>query len=331
MGKYQFNWSKIKTDIKKSQEQKASFGDSRLWKMKIDENKKGSAVIRFLPDRNGTPFKQYFSHWFEFETNGKGVQKYIENCATTIKMPCPICTKNRELFNSSYKVDQDVARERKRRVHFVSNIFVLRDEANPTNEGKVFLYDYGPQIYAKVKKAMFGPEEDDPDFDSDSEPDTFIPCDLYDGADFLLRSTLKKGTENAKVKWNTYEASKFRNTSKIFPDLDDIEWEEAVDRIMESTHDLSEWDRPSIYPVEQTVIVKLGHILGVSNDSPEDDQDDNVSQVNVTHDHEGDSQPDREEIQVDESENVKHFDDDSKNFEDDESFLSDILKKKKSD
>lgn len=260
--KFGFDWEDIKGKMKKEEEAKAvSYGDSRIWKLKLNDQK-GQAVIRFLPDTSGTPYRQYYQHWFDYETASGGVQKYVENCATTIKMPCPVCEKNRDLWNSAYKSDKDVASLRKRRVHYVSNIYVLKDDSNSENEGKVFLYDYGPQVYGIVKKAMFGPEEGDPEYDPDVEPKTFVPCDFYDGADFLLRSTIKKGTESLARAWNTYESSKFRPNKQFLDNLDDVEWEERVQAIMDKVYDLSEWINPDKYPDEAKVRAKLPYILG---------------------------------------------------------------------
>ena len=203
---WKFDWNKTKETAKKEIDQNKSYADDRFWK-------KGQALIRSLPDKKGNPFRQYFNHWFNYETVSGGSQLYVGNCATSIKMPCPICEKNRELWNSPYKEDEAVARTRKRKMHYIANILVLKDEKHPENEGKVFLYDFGPQIFGLYKKAMFGPEETDPEYDAGKEPDTFVPCDFDNGADFLLRSTLKPGTEKAKVKWNTYESSKFQKNS----------------------------------------------------------------------------------------------------------------------
>jgi hypothetical protein len=266
--KFGFDYEAIKEKMKKEEESKASFGDPRFWKLKLNDCK-GQAVIRFLPDPNGTPYKQYFQHWFDYESASGGVQKYIENCATSIKMGCPVCDKNRELWNSAYKQDKDTASLRKRKAHWVSNILVLQDESNPVNEGKVFLFDYGPQVYGFVKKAIYGPEEGDPEYDSEVVPVTYMPCDFYDGADFLYRSTVKKGTENLKRKWNTYESSKFRPQSQILNNLDDVEWEEKMQSIMDQVHDLSEWTNSDKYPDENKVRSKLSYILGAYDSDPE--------------------------------------------------------------
>ena len=93
MSKYSFDFTKKLEELKKKEEESKNYGDSRFWKYTFDPNtKKGSAIIRFLPDRpsnDALPFVQYFSHWFKYH-DGNTYQKYIDNCATTIGKECPI-------------------------------------------------------------------------------------------------------------------------------------------------------------------------------------------------------------------------------------------------
>ena len=115
-----------------------------------------------------------------------GVKKYwIRNCINTFgyEKDCPVCKKNMEYWNSAFESDKKLASQRKRKLNFVSNILVIKNPANPDDEGKVFLYQYGQKIYDKMKQLMFPSDEDmlDPDFKS------FIPFDLEEGADFLLK------------------------------------------------------------------------------------------------------------------------------------------------
>ena len=42
--------------------------------------------------------------------------------------------------------DKDLARQRKRKLNYISNIYVVSDPANPQNEGKVFLFKYGQKL-----------------------------------------------------------------------------------------------------------------------------------------------------------------------------------------
>ena len=61
---------------------------------------------------------------------------------------------NSRLWNSGIEADKETARAQKRRLHYVTNIMVLSDPSNPSNNGKVFLYDFGKKIFDKIMDKM---------------------------------------------------------------------------------------------------------------------------------------------------------------------------------
>ena len=121
----------------------------------------GVAVIRFLPapKNEDVPFVRVFSHGFKGPTGSW----YIENSRTTIGESDPVSDLNTKLWNSGIESDKDLARDQKRKLHFISNILVVKDPSNPENEGKIFLYKYGKKIFDKLNDLM------NPAFD-DEEP-----------------------------------------------------------------------------------------------------------------------------------------------------------------
>ena len=124
----------------------SSYEDNRIWKPTLDKSSNGYAVIRFLPASEGEdlPWIRQFSHGFQ----GKGGW-YIENCPTTIGGKCPVCEANNEMWNSGIESNKNIARDRKRKLSYISNILVISDPSAPENEGKVFLYKYGKKIFEK--------------------------------------------------------------------------------------------------------------------------------------------------------------------------------------
>ena len=164
--------------------------DDRLWKPEIDKAGNGFAVIRFLPAPDGQdlPWAKVYNHAFQ----GTGGW-FIDNCLTTIDKPCPVCESNRELWNTGSKSNQEIVRERKRKLSYYSNIFVLQDKAHPENEGKLFLFKYGKKIFDKITAAM------QPEFDDETPID---PFDFWTGANFKVKIVKKDGY------WN-YDKSEF--------------------------------------------------------------------------------------------------------------------------
>ena len=145
--------------------------DDRIWKPTVDKAGNGYAVIRFLPATEGEelPWVRYWDHGFKGDTTGLW---YIEKSLTSIGQKDPLSEVNAKLWNSGVDADKDIARKQKRRLHYVSNIYVVSDSANPDNEGKVFLYQYGKKIFDKLMDAM-QPQFEDEDpinpFDRDWE------------------------------------------------------------------------------------------------------------------------------------------------------------------
>ena len=170
--------------------------DERLWKPEVDKAGNGYAVIRFLPAPNeeDLPWAQVWSHAFQ----GPGGW-YIENSLTTLGKKDPVSDLNRELWNAGAEgsPQRDQARKQKRKLNYYSNIYVVKDSANPANEGRVFLYRYGKKIFDKIMESM------QPAFEDESPVN---PFDFWKGADFKLKITRVAGF------WN-YDKSEFAEPS----------------------------------------------------------------------------------------------------------------------
>ena len=172
--------------------------EERLWKPEVDKAGNGYAVIRFLPAPDGEdlPWAQVWSHAFQ----GPGGW-YIENSLTTLGKKDPVSDLNRELWNAGAEgsPQRDQARKQKRKLSYYSNIYVVKDSANPENEGKVFLYRYGKKIFDKIMESM------QPAFEDETPVN---PFDFWKGADFKLKITRVAGF------WN-YDKSEFAESSTL--------------------------------------------------------------------------------------------------------------------
>ena len=152
-----------------------SYVDDRIWKPTVDKAGNGYAVIRFLPGtEDSLPFVRYWDHGFKGPTG----QWYIENSLTSIGQPDPVGELNSRLWNSGIESDKDRARTQKRRLHYVTNIYVVSDPSAPQNEGKVFLYKFGKKIFDKIYDQMT------PAFADEKPIDPFA---MWEGADFKLK------------------------------------------------------------------------------------------------------------------------------------------------
>ena len=196
-------------------QEKKSYVDDRIWKPVMDKTGTGFAIIRFLPAPKGEelPWAKLWSHAFQGPTG----QWYIENSLTTIGQNDPVSEHNSALWNSGVESDKEIARKQKRKLQYYSNIYVVKDGANPENEGKVFLYRYGKKIFDKIMETM------QPAFEEDSP---INPFDFWEGADFKLKLRKVDGY------WN-YDKSEFADPSALSKKDDELE------KIWAQTHSLT--------------------------------------------------------------------------------------------
>ena len=226
--------------------------DERVWKLECDKANNGYAVIRFLPAPDGEdlPFVKVYSHAFQ----GPGGW-IIDNCLTTLNQKCPVCEHNSGLWNSGMDSNKEVARKQKRKLTYVSNIYVVKDPANPENEGKVFLFKYGKKIFDKLTEAM------QPEFEDETPID---PFDFWTGANFKLKAKNVAGYRN-------YDSSEFAPQGPLLKDDD------AMEAIWKQQYSLAEFVAPDQFKSYEEMKKRLESVLGGKTtrvDSEVEDEDD---------------------------------------------------------
>ena len=212
-------------------------GDDRLWKLEVDKGGNGYAVIRFLPAPDGEdlPFVKLYSHAFQ----GPGGW-YIENSLTTLGQKDPVSEFNSQLWNNGTDAGKDTARKQKRKLTYISNIYVVKDPANPENEGKTFLYKYGKKIFDKLTAAM------QPEFEDEEAID---PFDFWQGANFKLKAKNVAGYRN-------YDSSEFAATSALLDDDD------AMEAVWKKEHSLAELVANDQFKTYDELKTRLSSVLG---------------------------------------------------------------------
>jgi len=216
--------------------------DDRFWKPEVDKAGNGYAVIRFLPETSGedVPFVRIWDHGFQ----GPGGW-YIENSLTTLGQKDPVSEYNSMLWNSGIESNKDKARKQKRRLSFISNIYVVKDPSNPENEGKVFLYKYGKKIFDKLNEAM------NPQFE-DEKP--VNPFDLWEGADFKLKIRNVEGYRN-------YDKSELDIAAPLFDE------DEELETVWKSQYSLVEFTDPTNFKTYEELQAKLNRVLGLAGEA----------------------------------------------------------------
>jgi hypothetical protein len=241
------NLEKLAKAIEQLSSTEQASKEDKFWKPEVDKAGNGYAVIRFLPQPavdgdDGLPWVKIFNHGFQ----GPGGW-YIENSLTTIGQKDPVSEYNTQLWNSGVEANKEIARKQKRRLSYISNIYVVEDPKNPENEGKVFLYKYGKKIFDKINEAM------NPQFEDEK---AINPFDLWAGANFKLKIRKVEGYQN-------YDKSEFESPS-VLGDLDD----DKLEQIWKSEHSLKEFLLPENFKSYDELKAKLDKVLGLDGAPP---------------------------------------------------------------
>jgi len=231
--------SKLTKEIEKMNTTGSNNADDRLWKLEVDKAGNGYAVIRFLPAPEGEelPWAKVWSHAFQ----GPGGW-YIENSLTTLGKKDPVSEYNRLLWNSGTDSDKDLARKQKRKLSYTANIYVVKDPANPHNEGKVFLYKFGKKIFDKLSAAM------QPEFEDEEAID---PFDFWGGAHFKLKAKNVAGYRN-------YDSSEFAASSPLLDDDD------ALEALWKKQYSLQEFTNSDQFKSYDELETRLNSVLNNS-------------------------------------------------------------------
>lgn len=223
--------------------------DERFYNLKQDGQGNGWAIIRFLPAPAGEPtdWVQVFNHRFKV-----GNRWFRENCPTTIHGfgTCPVCEAMGPLWEGS-ESEKKIASTRGRKKDFITNILVVKDVAQPENEGKVFLFKFGVKIWDKIKAKIM------PDEAFGDQP---VPVfDPWGGANFRLK--VKKVKD-----FNNYDDSAFDSPSAMF-DGDDSKIEEAWGKC----YSLQAYLDPKLFKDYDTLAKEYTRVSGEKVKSPSEE------------------------------------------------------------
>lgn len=223
-------------------ENKTDGADNRFYKLKRDENGNGAAIIRFLPDPNLKMLQQLY----RINCNGqKGAERrwVSELSPQNINQPDPFHKMWADLWQQGKKEE---ARQFARQTRFYTNILVIKDPAEPANEGKVFLLDLSQSLKLMLENAMF---PSDADRALGAEPKALF--NPLQGHNFKLVSS------KAATGFITYEKSSVVDAvTSVFDSK-----EEAVTFIKENCYPLDDFLKPEAYKSYEELQEKLNYVM----------------------------------------------------------------------
>ena len=113
------------------------------------------------------------------------------------------CEANKEIWSNYPKEVAQKKTEKTKRAHkYYANILVVEDPAEPKNNGKVFLFEYGAKIQSMLEEA---------NKPISARQKAIDPWDLFGGANFLIIAKTVQKQRN-------YDSSKFEPVSAISDD-----------------------------------------------------------------------------------------------------------------
>lgn len=217
--------------------------DTRYWKPQADKEGNGTFVVRFLPPIDGEdePFVHFWAYRFKWPATNKF---YYAKSLTTIGKPDPVVEMKKAMRADGR---EEEAKKMGRTDKYVSNILVIEDSANPENNGKVFLYEYGKQIFTKVTSAIKGDEK--------AKRKPFSPFDLWKSKDFIIQLKQKSGFPN-------YDDSTFADEFSAVAESDD-----EIGVIYDQVHSLKAEVSEDKYEEYDVLHARLENALGITGGS----------------------------------------------------------------
>ena len=226
LSKVRENADRMKQDLDKESTTKRGSADSAYWIPPWDDSKKtGVAVIAFLPfkdlfeddEASASPFIFVPDHT-NLQTKRKKIWRTL--CPGQLDgRTCPICDAFWEFYNGS-DADKELAKKigLSRKRHFMGNIMVLKNDANPEQVGQVYKWKFGITINDKIMSKLNPEEGTGEESIMIHDPEQVLPFKVklkekggyrnYDDCEFLpTRKHVadyildKDATEDAKNDW----------------------------------------------------------------------------------------------------------------------------------
>lgn len=232
--------------------------DDRFYKLAKDKDGNGAAVIRFLPDIEKGMIQQMYRINTTIVKNGK--KRFVnEYSPSTIGEPCPFQEKWQSLWNANEK---EASKQFGRSTRYVTNIKVIRDPANPDNEGKIFLFEMSGAMKTKIQNAV-SPSEQDVALGAKAK-ELFNPLRGHS-----FRLIAKKGA-NGQINYDSSEVDS--EVTSIY-----ASGEEALTDIRENAYKLSDLLKPESFLSYEELTKKMEWVTFT-----ESNQNTNQTTQNVT-------------------------------------------------
>lgn len=242
-----------KKDLSKLQENltsknKSQYHDDRFWKLSVDKNQNGEALIRFLPGVEGEEESCIVAYNTYYIKTNSSTEFFVAAAPENVgkpSFPNEVRSKIWKKFQTTNDLKyKELFKKRSPTTKYITNILVLKDPANPENEGKVFLFEMGEYLKRLYYKEM-GIEEDSAKEEKsklvleDEEEVTvkgpYDHTDLFEGSNFILKAY----SESGQALNRSYDKSRFTKRKAAAED------EAELERIYNAQYSLKEFTDPN--------------------------------------------------------------------------------------
>lgn len=236
--------------------------DARFYTLKHLKNADGNgrATFRFLPPPMGEqePFALYFGYAQKNKLTNKW---YWHNSHQSFDKDAfdPAYEYNGKIYSNAAISKEDKQKLTfRRQKHYIANILIVDDPTEPENNGKVFLFDFGPMIYKLIQNRL----KPNPEVDEWKEgADAFDPIE---GCDFKLKIVSKKVNGDLVP---SYDTSTWAEPSPM------AKSEKEMEAIWKKCYSLKEFTDPenkSLYKPIERQIKDLAAYLGEAVEGPKE-------------------------------------------------------------
>ncbi len=199
-------------------------------------------------------------------------------CPRSIGKDCPVCDHGTEVFNALKEQGQSKTDAGKKagkwwsQEKFITNILIVEDTEKPENEGKIFLFEFGKEIFNNIN-AQTNPknagdnEYIDEDTDLLDDGQSFDGWDLDSSPIFKLNRTVGQKNTDGKTwkKFPSWAKSKF--DIKSFEEIDEKEQE----KLMKEAYSLDEFKDAKKYPTKEFLQKKIDFLTYKDSDESSED------------------------------------------------------------
>lgn len=246
----------------------SSSKDSRIFTVERDKKTgTGFAIVRFMPPPPDEPSEKVTLVNHNFGINGKYLNENCPKHTPGIQSgPCPICESNRELWATEKPELQEIVRQRKLQTSYYTNVYIVKNPANPELEGRVMLFRFGKKLNEKIENAR------KPKYEGDTN--IVEPFNLFEnGANFRIVVKTQIDSKNNK-NYPEYSESAFEPKGAIL-NGDDTK----IEKIWYQCHSLQEIIAPDKFHSYDQIQKNLNRVMSSTLNNSVKQQEEELEEV----------------------------------------------------